>query len=707
MFGIDLGKYRTLVVSIFLFLLFDLGVLVLNFVISSEIAQDAEAVNLAGRQRMLSQRTAKAALQIEKQAGSETPDPRLPAELALAADTFERTLHAFRNGGETVSGGGKPILLARLDDAAAQDILTRTDAVWAPYRKAMQAALAPGAGAETVAAMVGRAEDTNLQLLGLMNELTTRMEAIAASKANNLRMVQVGGISLATINFVIILVHFIGHLRRADRELESARKQTDDILRTTQEGLFLLDPEYRIGTQHSRALAGMLGTGQPGGANLLDLLRPVVSQKTLDTAREYLDLLLKHEVKEKLVASLNPLDRVEINMSEAPGIASQRYLKFAFNRVKEGKRVTHLLVTANDITRRVQLEQDLKESEERSANQMSMLVELLRVDPAAMQEFLAGAGSALDGMNALLKDQTEGREAHGARINGIYRIAHRLKGDAAGLGLSSLAGNVHALETQLSELRERSDLMGEHFLPVTVRVKALFADLEAIQSVVTRVAAMRAAVVVDPPRPAADAQAQALQFVQRWRAYATQIAQRRQKCVELSYGGIDIATLDAAQRETIVGVVNQFIRNAIVHGIESPDERRVRGKPAAGQLSVYVMRNEEGGVDLSFRDDGQGISTERIRLAALKSGLLSPERAHTSTDRELIALIFAPGMSTQDHADTDAGRGAGLDAVKEMVVGQGGRIRIGTTRGEYCHFRVTLPAAAARPVQPASEEIKA
>ncbi|MBL8472652.1 MAG: type IV pili methyl-accepting chemotaxis transducer N-terminal domain-containing protein [Rhodocyclaceae bacterium] len=710
MFGIDLGKYRTLVVSIFLFLLFDLGVLVLNFVISSQIAHDAEAVNLAGRQRMLSQRTAKAALQIEKQAASDTPDRKLPAELANAAEIFDRTLRAFMQGGETVSGSGSPLALAPLDDAEAQAILQRAAAVWTPYRQAMQAALAPGANADAVAALVQRAEAANLELLGLMNDLTTRMESIAASKAKNLRMVQVGGITLATINFVIILVHFIGHLRRADRDLEHARKQTDDILKTTQEGLFLLDPDYRIGSQHSRALGGMLGSEKPGGASLIDLLRPAVSQKTLDTAREYIDLLLKHDVKERLVASLNPLDRVEINLSSAPGDTSQRYLKFAFNRVTENKRVTHLLVTANDITKRVELERDLKESEERSASQMSMLVELLRVDPAAMQEFLSGAGSALEHMNSLLKDQTEGREAHSTRINGIYRVAHRLKGDAAALGLTSLAANVHGLESLLTELRERATLTGENFLPVTVRVKSLFADLESIQNVVARVAQMRSTVLVEAPRPAVDADAQALAFVQQWRAFAHQIAQRRHKQVELSYGGLDLAELPAVQRETILSVVNQFIRNAIVHGIETPDERRLRGKPVAGRLAVYVMRNEEGGLALSFRDDGQGISVEGIRQAALKSGRLAPERAHTATDRELIGLIFEPGLSTQGSADEDAGRGAGLDAVKEMVVGQGGRIRIGTTRGEYCHFRVALPAPAEQPdvaaAQPANQEIQ-
>jgi hypothetical protein len=82
-----------------------------------------------------------------------------------------------------------------------------------------------------------------------------------------------------------------------------------------------------------------------------------------------------------------------------------------------------------------------------------------------------------------------------------------------------------------------------------------------------------------------------------------------------------------------------------------------------------------------------------IREAAMRKGTLAEHQLADLTPAELIHLIFLPGFSTAEQPGEDAGRGIGLDAVKDMIARQGGRIRIGTTRGEYCHFRVQLPLA--------------
>ena len=116
-------------------------------------------------------------------------------------------------------------------------------------------------------------------------------------------------------------------------------------------------------------------------------------------------------------------------------------------------------------------------------------------------------------------------------------------------------------------------------------------------------------------------------------------------------------------------------------------------------------------VELSFRDDGRGINPESIREALIRSGRLSADEAKALSTRQLTLQIFEPGLSTQKEINEDAGRGVGLDSVKDMIAKMGGRIRIGTTRGEYCHFRVQLPmrnepgAKAAVPA-PANEAIR-
>lgn len=695
----NLGKYRTIVMSIALFLLFDLGVLVLNFTISSQITGDAVNVNLAGRQRMLSQRIAKTALQIEARTAAGTSSAAQVTELKAATDTFDRTLGAFTRGGRTISGSGAEIEIPALDDDKAQAILREANTIWSPLNLAIRALDSEAVGPDQAKAVARTAEAANLGLLKLMNDLTSRVETTASDKATTLRMVQVGGITLATVNFLVILFHFIGHLRRSDAALERAHKETDDILRTTQEGLFLLDPTFKIGRQHSKALPAILGVPKAAELDFTDYLSTRVSKKTLDTAREYLDLLLNHDIKEKLVKSVNPLNCVEISIVDGPGQPIARYLEFSFNRVTEAGRVTHLLVTANDITRRIKLEQELKATEEKARGTLGMLVEVMQVEPTALSQFLRSVTYELELMNTQLRDQDKEGANRSNLVHWLFRQAHRIKGDASALGMKSVADSFHQLEDILGALRERPNLTGEAFLPVTVRVKELFEQTAAIQDAATRLSQMRGVTTIEPSRPVHDPAVSTMPFVRRWEDLAAQICTRRGNRVEVSYRGVNVEELPEALRDAVNSLVNQFIRNAVVHGIESPEVRKSLGKPEAGRLAIYASNREDGGIDLSFRDDGRGISIPRLREAAVASGRASAEDAARWDARRVAQLMFEAGISTSKDIDQDAGRGAGLDVVKELVANLGGHISVGSTPNEYCHFRIRL---GARPLVPAS-----
>jgi two-component system, NtrC family, sensor kinase len=221
-----LAKYREIIISIALFLIFDLGVLVLNFFISSQIATDAIGVNLSGRQRMLSQRMAKTLFQI-KEAHDNGRNITVPqTELNTAYSLFETTLGGFQYG-ETVAGGdGNLVFLNAAASDTAQAILERTMLVWQPYRqwltgvRSISDPLARSySDSVAIAEAVVYTEANNLKLLALMNALTFELESVATKKANTLRIIQTVGILLALTNFFILLFHFIRKLRAADAEL--------------------------------------------------------------------------------------------------------------------------------------------------------------------------------------------------------------------------------------------------------------------------------------------------------------------------------------------------------------------------------------------------------------------------------------------------------------------------------------------------------
>ena len=707
MFRLSLGKYRTVILLIGVFLVIFSGVMILTFVISRQIASDAVSLNLAGQQRTLVQQLTKTALLLEQGNTQGVIDSSGNSsfselkDLFSTADQLNVALAAFREGGKQLENGLR-VELTPQDDVQAAAFFKLLDEMWVPINaQVSRLRLQQKISAQEFGTLLQILVPDNLNLLQVSNLLTGRMEALSAEKASTLRTIQTVGITLALLNFGIILYVFLGQLRSSDTQIDRAQKETENILRTMQEGLFLLDNEFGIGTQTSIALGQILGVTIKPGQNFLTILRPLVTPKTFETAKEYIELLLRHDVKEKLVASLNPLDAIEINTTREHGVIDTRYLNFRFNRVLEHGKVTHLLVTASDISRRIRLERELRSSEKKVQDQMSMMVHILQADPRLMQEFLTHALSGLDQINHSLKGGSATASVANADIDIIFRIAHRIKGDATALNLQTVAQSLHAFEEVLSGLRARADIQNEDMLPVIVHVKSIYAELNAITDAMARIAQVRGVVHVEPVKPAHNPGLAQLPFVKQWRSLVEQVAQRHGKQVELNYQGLDLEHVAQGLRDPINTIVNQFIRNAVTHGLETPQERRQRGKSEVGHISVYVSDAGDGALELSFRDDGAGIHPQTLRDAAVRCGKLDAQAAEQADLRQLTALIFEPGFSTREKVDDDAGRGVGLDVVKDLITKQHGRIRIGTTQGEYCHFRVQLPLPLA-PRSPAA-----
>ncbi len=133
------------------------------------------------------------------------------------------------------------------------------------------------------------------------------------------------------------------------------------------------------------------------------------------------------------------------------------------------------------------------------------------------------------------------------------------------------------------------------------------------------------------------------------------------------------------------------MRNAIVHGIESPEVREAAGKSATGEITIDA-RQQANEIVLTFSDDGAGINIERVREKALHSGLPVNEEL---TEAQLVQHIFVPGFSTATEITQVAGRGVGLDVVKNAIVTLGGRIEVDTVRGRGTTFIITLPLTLA------------
>lgn len=131
-----------------------------------------------------------------------------------------------------------------------------------------------------------------------------------------------------------------------------------------------------------------------------------------------------------------------------------------------------------------------------------------------------------------------------------------------------------------------------------------------------------------------------------------------------------------------------ILRNSIDHGIESPDERGAANKPAEGTVSISA-EHSGANVLLKIKDDGRGLSSEKIRNKAVQRGVIA-EDARLS-ERELYSLIFAPGFSTAETATNVSGRGVGMDVVKRNIEQLRGKIKVDSEQGRGTTITLTIP----------------
>lgn len=165
------------------------------------------------------------------------------------------------------------------------------------------------------------------------------------------------------------------------------------------------------------------------------------------------------------------------------------------------------------------------------------------------------------------------------------------------------------------------------------------------------------------------------------------------KEVEIQMEGGDTG-LDKSVIEAIKGSLLHLVRNAVDHGIESPEVRAERGKPSAGTLRLRA-HHEGGSVVIEVKDDGGGLDHEKILARAIKAGLVDQEAASTLSRQEIESFIFHPGFSTAAKITNISGRGVGLDVVRANIESIGGTIELSSEAGKSTTFRVKIPLTLA------------
>jgi len=172
------------------------------------------------------------------------------------------------------------------------------------------------------------------------------------------------------------------------------------------------------------------------------------------------------------------------------------------------------------------------------------------------------------------------------------------------------------------------------------------------------------------------------------------LARDQGKRVELVMQGTEIE-IDRRILEEMKDPLIHLVRNAIDHGIEKPEERERQGKPPRGTVTVTISQQDGGKVEVLVSDDGAGIDAAKVRAAALKVGVVSPEETEKLGEPEMMSLIFESGVSTNPIITDLSGRGLGLAIVREKVEKLGGAVSLETRPDAGTTYRLLLPLALA------------
>ncbi len=681
-----LKRYQGMIISIGIFVVLLAGLLIYASNISSEIEEDSIQSYVAAE---MGNSYGELLENVQLLKLNTHQDPRSPlVQGALkrakeSQDVFSRSLQAIAAGGDYLSIDGRQYLVDAFDKGEKKAMMAEMVKKWKDSKLIVDAYLKKAEDPTADAALVDAAslslQNNNARFTEITNFLLADKRAKLEQLSAQLKNVEVFGIVGAVLYLALFLSYFIRKLLTADKLADEAKKETTEIMDTVTTGLFLVDKNLTIGSQYSKQLETLIGQKGVGGKNLLDVLASFINTSDLNTANDFIGQLYNARTKERLIASLNPLIRQKVNIDE-----KERFLDFNFRRVYHGKDIARVLVNVEDVTDAVLLEQKMEQEREQNDVQLEMLSTILQADRDSLNDFISNTNRHIQSINTVLKSQGEDNASLHGKVDAIYREVHSMKGESSALKLSGFTNMAENFEANLNRLKQTPKLSGENFLGLAVQLEELIRLNHTIEDLLAKIGS-NAPIVLNGNEAAAAPRSNN----SRYAMFVADIAKRNHKEAAFTYSG-----LESTGSDTVDGVIGeiaiQLLRNAVVHGIETPDVRNKRGKLPVGH--VHMSLQEQGDKFLlTVEDDGNGIDYDAIAQKAVNLGKYTLDEVAKLDKRKLVSLLFSPGFSTTDKSTEDAGRGVGLDIIKDRVVSLKGTVNVASRPQGYTRFSFTLP----------------
>lgn len=461
------------------------------------------------------------------------------------------------------------------------------------------------------------------------------------------------------------------------------------LLDNTGQGFLSFDKEFNIQNEYSKECYQIFDTSIISGQKIQNILLKTDEQK-----QEFTDWMFR--------AFDGQLDFdliVDLAIKEVQ--YSKHFYSIEYRLLKDDQKESIMMILTN-ITEQRELELIHK----RDQSYVKMILSVLRYQEQ-FRAFFEDFVSIQEQMNAI-KSNIELLSSEDY-YQEFFRNIHTLKGTSAAFDMIDLQDKLHILESYLQSKEFNLELLKEYFqgiedkfLQVTKQLKKDLGDaiefhqkriyisdldfkdiLTEIQSKNPLLYDKLSLYVLNPISNLFDP----------YKLLIQQIADQQEKMLHpLSVHGDPIfVNLDSYQ-ELNTSLVHLF-RNAVDHGIESPEFRDEQGKDPEGSIEVYISQIDQT-IHIKVIDDGAGINPSFIAKSLISKGLKTLDETNQMTNEELIHSVFLPGFSSRDQVSETSGRGIGMDAVKHAVENLNGSIRIESELAVGSKFFIEVPALA-------------
>jgi two-component system chemotaxis sensor kinase CheA len=510
------------------------------------------------------------------------------------------------------------------------------------------------------------------------------------------------------------------HEREKQELIGASNRLTNAILKSSEQGLFLLDSKGKILPQVSDSLAALFRRQDFGNLSFEKLIGPLVTAKNLSAARAFVTRLLEGAAAGDPGQS-SPLQDIEVRLANSDGGFETAHYSFEFHAVDFPHEPRAWLVRVTDITAHAQQNRELEDLRTHVQTQGEILRSVLQAGGAGFAAFLQRTDASMKSINGVLKKPAREADAFRSKLEETLDEVDRMRRDAAALKLTGLEAAARRLEDSLQDLRSRGALSGSDFLPLAVKLDQLYGQFALLRSLTSQAGPLadsdgasdariteNGTQIIEAPRflaemaqksaaPKAHRMAQAGSLDSTLMTLTDLVAQEHGKTVTLDCRGMQL--VPPRYQATIKNVAIQLIRNAVMHGVETPAARQGIGKPAHGTLHIEFKALSDNSFELHFQDDGCGLDPDKVRATAVAKGLITEDAATRLRDRQAIKLIFKSGYTTMASAPGEAPHGSGMSLVRRYVHEAGGKIALATLLGHETRFKVTLPALMAADAQ--------